>query len=116
MLLLAWENFKNGLSFRISFPKIDEDIKIFFKKFLPGALGSGVTQINLLVASIFASQIPGAISWLYYSDRVAQLPLGIIGIAIGTALLPDLAKKISLGPNLFFLLDLEEVQFLLQFL
>ena len=99
MLLLAWENFKNGLSFRISFPKIDEDIKIFFKKFLPGALGSGVTQINLLVASIFASQIPGAISWLYYSDRVAQLPLGIIGIAIGTALLPDLAKRISLGQN-----------------
>ena len=99
MLLLAWANFKNGLSFSISFPKFNEDVKIFFKKFLPGAIGSGVTQINLLVASIFASQIPGAISWLYYSDRVAQLPLGIIGIAIGTALLPDLAKRISLGQN-----------------
>tara|TARA_B100000683_G_scaffold35702_3_gene31421 strand:+ start:13335 stop:14879 length:1545 start_codon:yes stop_codon:yes gene_type:complete len=99
MLLLAWANFKNGLSFSIFFPKVNEDVKIFFKKFLPGAIGSGVTQINLLVASIFASQIPGAISWLYYSDRVAQLPLGIIGIAIGTALLPDLAKKISLGQN-----------------
>ena len=99
MLLLAWANFKNGLSFSIFFPKIDEDLKIFFKKFIPGAIGSGVTQINLLVASIFASQIPGAISWLYYSDRVAQLPLGIIGIAIGTALLPNLAKRISLGEN-----------------
>ena len=99
MLLLTWANFKNGLSFSIFFPKINEDVKIFFKKFLPGAIGSGVTQINLLVASIFASQIPGAISWLYYSDRVAQLPLGIIGIAIGTALLPDLAKRISLGQN-----------------
>ena len=99
MLLLAWANFKNGLSFSIFFPKIDKDLKIFFKKFIPGAIGSGVTQINLLVASIFASQIPGAISWLYYSDRVAQLPLGIIGIAIGTALLPNLAKRISLGEN-----------------
>jgi putative peptidoglycan lipid II flippase len=99
MLLLAWATYKNGLSFSIFFPKIDKDVQIFFKKFLPGAIGSGVTQINLLVASIFASQIPGAISWLYYSDRVAQLPLGIIGIAIGTALLPDLAKKISLGQN-----------------
>tara|TARA_B100000700_G_scaffold97667_1_gene109864 strand:+ start:1239 stop:2783 length:1545 start_codon:yes stop_codon:yes gene_type:complete len=99
MLLLAWANFKNGLSFSIFFPEVNEDVKIFFKKFFPGAIGSGVTQINLLVASIFASQIPGAISWLYYSDRVAQLPLGIIGIAIGTALLPDLAKKISLGQN-----------------
>ena len=78
---------------------IEMVLKIFFKKFIPGAIGSGVTQINLLVASIFASQIPGAISWLYYSDRVAQLPLGIIGIAIGTALLPNLAKRISLGEN-----------------
>ncbi len=77
MMFLAWANFRNGLSFSLSFPKIDDDVKIFFKKFLPGAIGSGVTQINLLVASIFASQIPGAISWLYYSDRVAQLPLGI---------------------------------------
>ena len=99
MLLLAWANFKNGLSFSIFFPEINEDVKLFFKKFLPGALGSGVTQINLLIASIFASQIPGAISWLYYSDRVAQLPLGIIGVALGTALLPDLAKKINLGQN-----------------
>ena len=97
MLLLAWANYKNGLAFSISAPKIDNDIKLFIKRFLPGAFGAGVTQINLLVASIFASQIPGAISWLYYSDRVAQLPLGIIGIAIGTVLLPDLAKKISLG-------------------
>jgi putative peptidoglycan lipid II flippase len=99
MMFLAWANFRNGLSFSLSFPKIDGDVKIFFKKFLPGAIGSGVTQINLLVASIFASQIPGAISWLYYSDRVAQLPLGIIGIAIGTALLPNLARKISLGQD-----------------
>jgi len=97
MLLLAWDSYRNGLEFSISFPKIDNDIKLFIKRFIPGAFGAGVIQVNLLVGSIFASQIPGAISWLYYSDRIAQLPLGIIGIAIGTALLPDLAKKINLG-------------------
>ena len=97
MLLLSWAHYKQGLAFSIFLPKIDADIKIFMKRFFPGAIGAGVTQINLLVASIFASQVPGAISWLYYSDRVAQLPLGIIGIAIGTVLLPDLSKKISLG-------------------
>jgi putative peptidoglycan lipid II flippase len=96
MLLLAWANNKNGLSFGISFPTFDESVKKFIKRFVPSALGAGTTQINLLVSSIFASQIPGAISWLYYSDRVAQLPLGIIGVAIGTVLLPDLSKKISL--------------------
>mgnify|MGYP003972570337 FL=1 len=97
MLFLAWVNYRNGLAFSISYPIIDNDIKLFIKRFIPGAFGAGITQVNLLVSSIFASQIPGAISWLYYSDRIAQLPLGIIGIAIGTALLPDLAKKISLG-------------------
>ena len=97
MLFLAWVHYKNGLTFSIYAPKIDYDIKLFIQKFIPGAFGAGVTQVNLLVGSIFASQIPGAISWLYYSDRIAQLPLGIIGIAVGTALLPDLAKKISLG-------------------
>ena len=99
MLLVAFANYRQGLSFKISFPKIDEKVILFLKKFFPAAFGAGVTQINLLVASIFASQIPGAISWLYYSDRVAQLPLGIIAIAIGTVLLPDLSKKINLNKN-----------------
>ena len=97
MLFLAIANYKQGLSFKIGLPNIDEKVILFLKKFFPAAFGAGVIQINLLVASIFASQIPGAISWLYYSDRIAQLPLGIIAIAIGTVLLPDLAKKINLN-------------------
>jgi len=97
MLLVAVANYKQGLSFGIAFPFIDNNITLFFKRFFPAALGAGVTQINLLVASIFASQIPGAISWLYYSDRIAQLPLGIIAVAVGTVLLPDLSKKINLN-------------------
>ena len=63
-----------------------------WQKFLPSALAAGGMQLNLLVDLILASLLPvGAISWLYYADRVAQLPLGIVGIALGTALLPRLS-------------------------
>jgi putative peptidoglycan lipid II flippase len=64
-----------------------------WRNFIPSALGAGGMQLNLLVDLILASLLPvGAISWLYYADRVAQLPLGIVGIALGTALLPRLSK------------------------
>lgn len=63
-----------------------------WRAFLPAALGAGSLQINLLVDMILASMLPvGSISWLYYSDRLAQLPLGVVGIALGTALLPQLS-------------------------
>ena len=61
--------------------------------FLPAALGAGVMQINLLVDLILASfLVTGSISWLYYADRLAQLPLGLVGVALGTALLPRLSR------------------------
>ena len=64
-----------------------------WQKFLPAAMGAGVLQINLLVDTILASLAgSSAVSYLYYSDRIAQLPLGIIGVALGTALLPSLSK------------------------
>ena len=58
-------------------------------------LAGGVTQINIVVGTIIASLQPGAVSWLYYADRLYQLPLGIVGIAIGVVLLPDLAARAS---------------------
>ena len=63
-----------------------------WRNFMPAAVGAGGMQLNLLIDLILASLLPvGAISWLYYADRVAQLPLGVIGIALGTALLPKLS-------------------------
>jgi putative peptidoglycan lipid II flippase len=74
-------------------PKISSAGKTMWRKFWVVALGAGGTQLNLLVDTILASLLPvGAISSLYYADRIAQLPLGVIGIAIGTALLPRLSK------------------------
>lgn len=81
------------------FPRLTGDIKKFFKKLLPGIIGANVMQINLLVDSIFASMIAGAVSYLYYADRINQLPLAMIGIAIGIALLPTLSRKIKAGEN-----------------
>jgi putative peptidoglycan lipid II flippase len=68
---------------------------------VPGVLGAGVTQINLAVDVIIASfLVSGSVSYLYYADRVAQLPLGVIGAALGTALLPLLARHLRLGEKL----------------
>jgi len=78
-------------------PELNADMKKFFKRLLPGIIGANLVQINLLVNSIFASLIAGGVSYLYYADRINQLPLALIGIAIGIALLPTLSKKIKIG-------------------
>ena len=65
-----------------------------WRKFIPAAFGGGILQINLLVDTILASLLGfGSISYLYFADRIAQLPLGIIGIALGTTLLVSLSKS-----------------------
>ena len=69
--------------------------------FVPAAFSAGSVQINIFVDMILASLLPvGAISWLYYGDRITQLPLGIIGIALGTALLPHLSRLYANGEKL----------------
>ncbi len=68
----------------------------FFKLLLPAVIGNGAYQLNLLIDMILASILPdGSISYLYYADRVNQLPLGVLGIAISTALLPLLSKQVK---------------------
>ena len=74
-------------------PKLSQNGRAMWRAFLPAALGAGGLQLNLLIDMILASLVSvGAISWLYYADRIVQLPLGVIGIALGTALLPQLSK------------------------
>ncbi len=63
----------------------------------PALLAGGVVQINLLVGRQVASFSEGAIAWLSYADRLYQLPLGVVGIAVGTVLLPDLARRLRAG-------------------
>ena len=83
-------NFINQV-IKLSF-KITNKIKSFFKKLLPSIFSSGVTQINILVGTIIASFQSGAVSYLYYAERVYQINLAIAGIAVGTVSLPVLSK------------------------
>jgi len=92
LLFFVRKNFKPILNFKI---KINNKVKFFFKKLIPSIFSSGVTQINILVGTIIASFQAGAVSYLYYADRVYQINLAISGIAVGTVMLPQLSKYIK---------------------
>lgn len=85
---------KNGYHVQLRKPVFDSSIKRLFLLMGPGILAAGIQQINLLIGGIIASFQQGAISWLYYSDRVYQLPLGMIGIALGVVLLPEVTRLV----------------------
>ncbi len=103
ILQLAWVAMaakRNGMGLRLRLPRLTPRLKRLFKLMLPGAIGSGVYQINLVIDTLFASTLPvGAVSYLFYADRLNQLPLGIIGIAIGTVILPLLARQLRGGQD-----------------
>ena len=87
-----------GLALRLRMPRLNPNLKLLLRRILPLAVGAGVYQINLMVDVILGSFLPaGAISFLYFADRVNQLPLGVVGVAIGTALLPQLSREIRAG-------------------
>lgn len=87
-----------GIRIKISMPKMDDDIRKLLRLMGPGLIGAGVVHINLFADMIIASFLPeGSISYLYYGDRLNQLPLGIVGVAVGTALLPMLSRAVAAG-------------------
>ena len=77
------------------FFKFSKSLKNFFRKLLPSIFSSGITQINILIGTIIASFQAGAVSYLYYADRIYQINLAIAGIAVGTVVLPNLSKSIK---------------------
>ena len=101
-LVLVWcAAARAGMVLLPTLPRLSLAEKSVLRKMVPGLLGAGVTQLNLAVDIIIASLLPvGAVSLLYYADRVAQLPLGVIGVAISTALLPMLAAQLAAGKAL----------------
>lgn len=87
-----------GIKIGIKRPRFNGDIRRVFKLMGPGVIGAGVMHINLFADMILASFLAtGSISYLYYADRLNQLPLGVVGIAVGTALLPMLSKALAKG-------------------
>jgi putative peptidoglycan lipid II flippase len=90
---MAWACRGEGIVLRLRRPSLTPGVRRLLRLIGPGALGAGVVQVNLFINMVIASFLPsGAVSFLYYADRLNQLPLGVIGIAIGTALLPLLAR------------------------
>jgi putative peptidoglycan lipid II flippase len=98
VLLVGGDAWRNGVLAVLRWPKWDEDVKRFFKALVPATIGSAGVQIALFADTIIASFLAaGALSALYYADRLNQLPIGVIGIAVGTVLLPEMASRIAAG-------------------
>jgi putative peptidoglycan lipid II flippase len=94
--LLAGDLATHGGLPRFAPLKLDEDIRAFFRALGPATLGSMGTQVAMFADTIIATFLPaGALSALYYADRLNQLPIGVIGIAIGTVLLPEMSRRLT---------------------
>lgn len=95
---LAISCFRARVTIPLVRPHWNEMTRRLFRQIGPGAVGAGALQINLLLTTILASLLPtGAVSYLYYADRLNQLPLGIVGIAVATTLLPILSRHEAAG-------------------
>jgi putative peptidoglycan lipid II flippase len=94
--LLAGDAARRGILPRFAPIKLDEDVRAFFRALGPATVGSMGTQVALFADTIIATFLPaGALSALYYADRLNQLPIGVIGIAIGTVLLPEMSRRLT---------------------
>lgn len=99
-LWLALALARAGFTLKPRWPRLTPEVRKLLRLMLPVAVGAGVYQINVLVDVVIGSLLPsGAIAYLYYADRVNQLPLGVVGIAMATALLPLLARQIRSGDD-----------------
>lgn len=91
---------REGILPRPAWPRWTKRVAELLRLMGPAMLGAGVIQVNLLIDVILASTLPtGSISFLYYADRVNQLPLGVVGVAIGTALLPAISRQVRRGDD-----------------
>jgi putative peptidoglycan lipid II flippase len=98
LALLIWAVHRAGMPIRIPRPRMTPAMKLLMRRMGPGLIGASAAQLNQAVDVIIASLLPaGTVSLLYYADRIQQLPLGVIGIAVGTALLPMLSRQVRGG-------------------
>jgi putative peptidoglycan lipid II flippase len=98
LTLLLWAVRRGGMRLHLPRPRLTPRMRLLFRRMAPGLVGAGVVQINSLVDTFIAALLPaGTNAILYFADRVNQLPLGTIGVAVGTALLPTLARQVQSG-------------------
>jgi putative peptidoglycan lipid II flippase len=102
VLQLAWLVLacrRNGVGLRLRWPRLTPDVRKLLALIWPAAAGAGAVQINLVVSTALAASLlpAGSVSYIYYADRLNQLPLGLIGIGLGTVLLPTVSRLLSSG-------------------
>ena len=98
VLLVGGDAWRAGALPGFRWPSLDADVRQFFRALVPATVGSMGVQLALFADTIIASFLPaGAISALYYADRIDQLPIGVIGIAAGTVVLPEMSRRLAAG-------------------
>jgi len=98
VLLVGGDTWRAGALTTLRWPELDRDVRRFFRALGPATVGSMGVQLALFADTIIASFLPaGALSALYYADRIDQLPIGVIGIAAGTVILPEMARRLAVG-------------------
>jgi putative peptidoglycan lipid II flippase len=97
LALLVHGAWRSGYLPRLQRPRMTEGVRRLLALGVPGVIAGGATQINIVIGSMIASLQDGAVSWLYYADRLYELPLAIVGIAIGVVLLPAISRHLRAG-------------------
>jgi putative peptidoglycan lipid II flippase len=91
---------REGVWLRLPRPRLTAEVRRLLRRALPVAFGAGVYQVNVMAGTVLASLLPaGSVSYLFYADRLSQLPYGIIGVAVSTALLPLLSRQVRTGDS-----------------
>ncbi len=99
LVWLAWACKANGVSLKLRRPRLNPDVKRLLKLIWPAAMGAGAVQINLVISTALAASLlaHGSVTYIYMADRLNQLPLGLIGIGLGTVLLPTISRQLGGG-------------------
>ncbi|WP_225008313.1 murein biosynthesis integral membrane protein MurJ [Novosphingobium percolationis] len=101
LLWLAWACKRNGVSLRLRRPCLNPEVKRLLALIWPAAAGAGAVQINLVISTALAASLlaHGSVTYIYMADRLNQLPLGLIGIGLGTVLLPTISRQLGAGEH-----------------
>jgi putative peptidoglycan lipid II flippase len=99
LIWMAYACHRAGVDLHLRWPKLTPEVKRLLRLMAPGVIGSGVMQINLVIGTQIASWQDSAVSYLYYADRIYQLPLAVIATAAGVVLLPELTRRLRAGQN-----------------
>jgi len=95
--LLWWGVRRSGANVNFRWPRLTPDIRKLILLAVPGSIAASATQVNIFVSSMMVSQVNGARTWLTYCDRLYMLPQGLVGVAVGVALLPQLSRAVHAG-------------------